>query len=69
MTTGPLEQVNRSAAFSLFRISLLGILLCSSALSHAQEEEKASKNKEKGKWGEIHGNVQFDAQYYNPTRP
>lgn len=25
-----------------------------------------AQEKEKGKWGEIHGNVQFDAQYYNP---
>lgn len=66
MTTGPLEQVNRSAVSWMLGIALLGILLCSSVLSHAQEEEKAGKNKEKGKWGEIHGNVQFDAQYYNP---
>ncbi|MFM1874480.1 MAG: hypothetical protein RL266_217 [Bacteroidota bacterium] len=26
----------------------------------------ASLAQESGKWGEIHGNVQFDAQYYNP---
>lgn len=24
------------------------------------------QSSDKGKWGEVHGNVQFDAQYYNP---
>lgn len=25
-----------------------------------------ARSQESGKWGEIHGNIQFDAQYYNP---
>lgn len=36
---------------------LVLLLLTCSISSFAQES---------GKWGEIHGNVQFDAQYYNP---
>jgi len=41
-------------------IALVTLLLVN-VPAFAQEKEK-----EKGKWGEIHGNVQFDAQYYNP---
>lgn len=38
---------------------LLLFLLAGFATASAQQQQK-------GKWGEIHGNVQFDAQYYNP---
>ncbi len=41
----------------LTRLCLPFFLVCISASVWAQES---------GKWGEIHGNVQFDAQYYNP---
>ena len=41
--------------YSLLSAFLLLVLFSTSALSQ-----------ESGKWGEIHGNVQFDAQYYNP---
>lgn len=40
---------------------VLATLAVSVMQLHAQESDYA-----KGKWGEIHGNVQFDAQYYNP---
>lgn len=39
------------------RIFLLVLLIGFSSAAWSQES---------GKWGEIHGNVQFDAQYYNP---
>jgi hypothetical protein len=43
---------------SLKHLSItISFLLLSSFVLRAQES---------GKWGEIHGNVQFDAQYYNP---
>ena len=39
---------------------MLGLLLfAASAVAQEQQDQK-------GKWGEIHGSVQFDAQYYNP---
>lgn len=38
------------------------LLLCSPFLALAQSNNTSTK----GKWGEIHGSVQFDAQYYNP---
>lgn len=35
------------------------MLLAGAAFAQEQQDQK-------GKWGEIHGSVQFDAQYYNP---
>ncbi|MCF8464432.1 MAG: DUF6029 family protein [Flavobacteriales bacterium] len=46
----------------IIRISLL-LVLGGIAGVNAQE---TSTTDIKGKWGEIHGSVQFDAQYYNP---
>lgn len=43
----------------IIRPALLAAMLLGSNLLAAQESQK-------GKWGEIHGNIQFDAQYYNP---
>jgi hypothetical protein len=45
---------------------LYGLHLAPHALAQEQESDPKTKTKEKGKWGEVHGNVQFDAQYYNP---
>jgi hypothetical protein len=43
-----------------FALPVLGVLLTVNGL-YAQNDQNI-----KGKWGEIHGSVQFDAQYYNP---
>ncbi len=45
---------------------LCGLHLAPQAMAQEQEADPKTKIKEKGKWGEVHGNVQFDAQYYNP---
>lgn len=50
----------------------LALLVVSTSQMMAQEQDTTAvsvsvvREKEKGKWGEIHGNLQFDAQYYNP---
>jgi len=61
-----LGQESKSLEMLMLRLAWICALVFFGEMSFAQEEEKADKNKEKGKWGEIHGNVQFDAQYYNP---
>ncbi|MBI1287910.1 MAG: hypothetical protein GC178_10055 [Flavobacteriales bacterium] len=43
----------------MFRNRLLTTVIFCSVFGLAEAQES-------GKWGEIHGNVQFDAQYYNP---
>ncbi len=51
-----------SRAAIITRISLFFVFV---GIAGANAQETGTTDT-KGKWGEIHGSVQFDAQYYNP---